>query len=68
MNPSPVTRQSPRIKTLTGILLSKGTLARYRDRLAAAAREAGIEPRVLPIPDDPKARLAPADLAGIATW
>lgn len=53
---------------MTGILLSKGTLARYRDRLAAAAREAGIEPRVLPIPDDPKARLAPADLAGIATW
>ncbi len=50
---------------MTGILLSKGTLARYRDGLAAAAREAGIEPRVLHIPDDPKARLAPEELAGI---
>ena len=50
---------------MTGILLSKATHASYRDSLAAAAREAGIEPRVLHLPDDPKARLGPADCAGI---
>ena len=50
---------------MTGILLSKGTYATYSDSFAAAAREAGIAPRVLHLPDDPKARLAPADCAGI---
>lgn len=50
---------------MTGILLSKGTYASYRDGLAAAAREAGIEARVLHLPDDPKARLAPADCAAV---
>jgi phosphoglycerate dehydrogenase-like enzyme len=50
---------------MTGILLSKGTHASYRDGLVAAAREAGIEARVLHLPDDPKARLAPADCADI---
>jgi D-2-hydroxyacid dehydrogenase (NADP+) len=50
---------------MTGILLSKGTYASYRDGLAAAAREAGIEARVLHLPDDPKARLAPVECAGI---
>jgi D-2-hydroxyacid dehydrogenase (NADP+) len=50
---------------MTGILLSKGTYASYRDGLAAAAREAGIEARVLHLPDHPKARLAPVECAGI---
>lgn len=50
---------------MTGILLSKATHAGYRDGLAAAAKEAGIEARVLHLPDDPKARLAPAECAGI---
>jgi phosphoglycerate dehydrogenase-like enzyme len=50
---------------MTGILLSKGAYATYREGLAAAAREAGIEARVLHLPDDPKARLAPEDCAGI---
>jgi phosphoglycerate dehydrogenase-like enzyme len=50
---------------MTGILLSKATYASYRDGLAAAAREAGIEARAVHLPDDPKARLAPADCAGI---
>lgn len=50
---------------MTGILLSKGTLASYRDALATAAREAGIEHRVLHLPDDPQARLAPAECAQI---
>ena len=50
---------------MTGLLLSKGLLAEYRDVLAAAAREAGIEPRVLHLPDDPKRRLAHEDCAQI---
>jgi D-2-hydroxyacid dehydrogenase (NADP+) len=50
---------------MTGILLSKGTCASYRDGLAAAAREAGIEARVLHLPDDPQARLDPVECAGI---
>lgn len=48
-----------------GILLSKGTHASYRDGLAAAAKEAGIQPRVVHLPDEPKARLAPAECAAI---
>jgi phosphoglycerate dehydrogenase-like enzyme len=50
---------------MTGILLSKATHASYRDGLAAAAREGGIEARVLHLPDDPKARLAPAQCTDI---
>jgi D-2-hydroxyacid dehydrogenase (NADP+) len=50
---------------MTGILLSKSTHAAYGDGLAVAAREAGIEPRIVYLPDDPKARLAPAECAGI---
>ena len=50
---------------MTGILLSKGTFAAYRQGLATAAREAGIEPRVVHLPDDPKARLTPAENAAI---
>lgn len=48
---------------MTGILLSKGTHASYREGLLAAAREAGIEARIVHLPDDPKARLPPAERA-----
>jgi phosphoglycerate dehydrogenase-like enzyme len=50
---------------MTGILLSKGSFAAYREPLAAAAREAGVEPHVVHLPDDPEARLTPAECAGI---
>ena len=50
---------------MTGILLSKGTLARYGDSLAAAAREADIQARAVHLPDDPKARLQPEERATI---
>jgi len=50
---------------MTGILLSKDMVAGYRDALAAAAREAGIEPRVLHLPDDPNGRLAQEDCTRI---
>lgn len=50
---------------MTGILLSKATFATYRDQIAAAVREAGIEPRVIHLPDDPKARLVPEESAGL---
>ena len=51
---------------MAGILLSKGTYAAYRDAIAAAARDGGIEARVLHLPDDPQARLTPEEVAGIA--
>jgi D-2-hydroxyacid dehydrogenase (NADP+) len=50
---------------VTGILLSRGTLARYGESLAAAAREAGIESRAVHLPDDPKAHPAPEECANI---
>ena len=50
---------------MTGILLSKRTFAANREAIAAAGREAGIEPRVIHLPDDPQARLAPEDCARI---
>ena len=50
---------------MTGILLSRGTLARYGDSLAAAAREADIQARVVHLPEDPKARLQPEERASI---
>jgi len=50
---------------MTGILLSKGTLARFGDSLAAAAREAGIQARVVHLPDDPNVRLQPGERASI---
>lgn len=50
---------------MTGILLSKGTYASYRDGIAAAVREAGIEARVVHLPDDPTARLTVGDSDGI---
>jgi len=50
---------------MTGILLSKKTFAAYRDPIAEAAREAGIEARVLHLPDDPQARFSAAETAAI---
>ena len=50
---------------MTGILLSKGTFAAYREPLARAARAAGIEPRVIHLPDDPEARFTPQESAAI---
>ena len=50
---------------MTGILLSKGTAALCRDELAVAARKAGFDYRVLHLPDDPHARLAPEDCAQV---
>lgn len=50
---------------MTGILLSRDTLARYGDSLAAATREAGIEARVVHLRDDPNERLPPAECASI---
>jgi len=50
---------------MTGILLSRSSLATYREPFAAAVREAGITPRVIHLPDDPKARLTPEDCAAI---
>lgn len=50
---------------MTGILLSRGTLLRYADGLASAAREARIEVRLVHPPEHPEARLEPADRAAI---
>ncbi len=50
---------------MTGFLLSKGFVAGFGGGFAAAAREAGLEPLVLHLPDDPESRLAPADCARI---
>lgn len=50
---------------MTGILLSRGAYGAYRDGIAAAAREGGREARVLHLPDDPGARLGPAECAAI---
>jgi len=50
---------------MTGILLAKTTYASNRESIAAAAREGGIEPRVVHLPDDPEARLTQAQCAGI---
>jgi phosphoglycerate dehydrogenase-like enzyme len=50
---------------VTGILLSRGTLACYGERLAAAARETGIGIRVVHLPEDPKARLESEACASI---
>lgn len=46
---------------MTGMLLSKGFVATYGAELAATARRLGIAPDILYLPDDPDARLAPAD-------
>ncbi len=50
---------------MTGILLSKTTFGTYREPIVAAAREGGIEPRVIHLPDDPNARFTPEECAAI---
>lgn len=50
---------------MTGILLSPKTYAAYREPLAAAAREGGIEANVLHLPEDPQTRFTPQDCARI---
>jgi D-2-hydroxyacid dehydrogenase (NADP+) len=50
---------------MTGILLSRSTSAKYRDELAAAVREAGIESRVMHLPEDPASRLTDEERADI---
>ena len=50
---------------MTGILLSKITFAAHREAIAMAALEGGFEPDVIHLPDDPAARLTPAQCAGI---
>ena len=46
---------------MTGILLSKGFVATYGGLLNEAVRRAGITVDIVHLPDDPQARLAPAD-------
>jgi D-2-hydroxyacid dehydrogenase (NADP+) len=50
---------------MTGILLSPKTYAAYREPLAAAVREGGIEANVLHLPEDPQERFTPQDCARI---
>ncbi|HUF79934.1 MAG TPA: D-2-hydroxyacid dehydrogenase [Burkholderiales bacterium] len=50
---------------MTGILLSRQTAAAHRDALAAAARESGIEIRLVHLPEDPQARLDSGEAAAI---
>jgi phosphoglycerate dehydrogenase-like enzyme len=50
---------------MTGILLSKGTFTAHREAIAGAAREAGIEPNVIHLPDDPTARFTPEEIARV---
>ena len=46
---------------MTGMLLSKGFVATYGKLLDETARRAGLAPAIVHLPDDPQARLAPAD-------
>lgn len=46
---------------MTGMLLSKGFVASMSDQFAAAVLEAGLDSDVIHLPDDPRARLSPAD-------
>lgn len=50
---------------MAGLLVSKAFVGQFGERLAARAKDAGIEPRVIHMDDDPKARLSAAQLAGI---
>lgn len=50
---------------MTGILLSRQTAAAYREPLAAAAAEAGVDFRVVQLPDDPQERLPAEDATAI---
>ena len=44
---------------MTGLLVSKAFVEQFGERLAARASEAGVEPRVIHMHDDPHARLSP---------
>lgn len=46
---------------MTGMLLSKGVIADFGERLAAAAKEAKLKADVVHLPDDSKSRLSAAD-------
>ena len=50
---------------MTGILLSRGFVATYGKLLDESAQRAGLTLEHVHLPDDPQARLAPADLARI---
>ena len=50
---------------MSGMLLSKGFIAEFGDRLAAAAKEARLETDIIHLPDDPGARLSQEDCARI---
>ena len=50
---------------MTGILLSRGFVATYGKLLDESAQRAGLTLELVHLPDDPQARLAPADLARI---
>jgi phosphoglycerate dehydrogenase-like enzyme len=50
---------------MAGLLVSKRFVEQFGERLAASAKEAGIDARALHMPDDAKARLAPEELAQI---
>ena len=46
---------------MTGMLLSKGFVATYGKLLDETARDAGLKPDIVHLPDDPQAQLAPSD-------
>jgi len=46
---------------MTGMLLSKGFVAAFGDRLAPAVKDAGVKLEAIHLPDDTKMRLAAAD-------
>jgi len=48
-----------------GVLLSKNLVAEFGDMILSGARENGVEVDVMHLPDDPKARFSPADLARV---
>jgi phosphoglycerate dehydrogenase-like enzyme len=50
---------------MTTFLLSGGFLRTFGDAFHDACRDAGIEPRVITLPDDPKAFLPPDDVAAV---
>jgi len=50
---------------MTGILLSRGFVATYGKLLNESAQRAGLTLETVHLPDDPQARLAPADLSRI---
>ena len=50
---------------MTGILLSKGFVAQFGAELQAAAKAAGVTPRIIHLPDDATQRLPAAEIANI---